>query len=174
MTKQEIAAKIEELQGQLDELREAAEKVENTCFSRVDERDRYYTISTLGDVSISIEEGDDIDDIHYATANYCTNQDLMKKRIAEETLSRLIWREAEIANAKCESVYDLRSTIYYNPKRKKIETFTISNASVSGMAVFINTCDANACIENVVAPFVKDHPELGWELADEEEQHETN
>lgn len=44
MTKQEIQKRIEELQNQINELREAVKRVKNTCFSRVNTRDRYYAI----------------------------------------------------------------------------------------------------------------------------------
>lgn len=169
MTKQEIQKRIEELQSQINELKRAIEKAENTCFSRVNTRDRYYAIGALGGVSISIEEGDDIDDIHYAIANYCTDQDLMKKRAAEETLSRLIWREMVVANIGRKELESLLYIIRYNKRTGRIIYCSVfKNLVAPGESGFLCIDDVQACIENVVIPFVKTHPELGWELKEQE------
>ena len=166
---EEVQSKINEMQDKLEELKRVAAEKDNPYFGRVNEGVHYYTIDPRGYAIRQVETGDTIDHARYAVANYSKNKKLLKKRAAEETLSRLIWREAEIVNTKCEPVYDLRFTIYYNPKRRKFNTFATTDTPVPGTATFISVRDANTCIEKVVIPFVKSHPELGWELADEEE-----
>lgn len=94
----------------------------------------------------------------------------MKKRVAEETLSRLIWREAEIANADktrkdCQVLY----VVGYYAKDKSIMPWLV-DASLVDSAGFFHIDDARSCIKNVVIPFVKEHPELGWELEEEGEE----
>lgn len=163
MTKKEIAAKIEELQSQINELREAVKRVKNTCFSRVEEGDPYCIIDSVGHIRLDFENGSSMDQTFYDVANYCTDQDLMKKRAAEETLSRLIWREAEIANAdKTIKDNQERYMIGYYDRDKLVVPWIVS-ASLVGSAGFFHRDDACSCIKNVVIPFVKSHPELGWE-----------
>lgn len=170
MTKQEIAAKIEELQNQINELSEAVKRVKNTCFSRVEEGDPYCIIDSVGHIRLDSENGSNINQIFYDVANYCTDQDLMKKRAAEEILSRLIWREAEIANAdKTIKDNQARYMISYYDKDKSVMPWIV-DATLVGSAGFLHIDDARSCIKNVVIPFVKKHPELGWELEGEEEK----
>lgn len=168
MTKQEIAAKIEELQSQIDELREAVKRVKNTCFSRCEEGDPYYILDSVGHIRLTFENGSNINQTFYDVADYCTDQDLMEKRAAEEVLSRLVWREAEIANADktrkdCQVLY----VVGYYAKDKSIMPLLV-DASLVGSVGFFHIDDARSCIKNVVIPFVKAHPELGWELKEQE------
>lgn len=169
MTKQEIQKRIEELQNKINELREAVKKVKNTCFSRGEEGDTYCIIDSVGHIRLTFENGSSLDQTFYDVANYCTDQDLMKKRTAEETLSRLIWREAETANAKDKSKDDKWYEVWYNPQLKLISGIG-SRVLTPGVAKFNWLEDAENCIRDVVIPFVKDHPELGWELEEQEEE----
>ena len=164
MTKQEIAAKIEELQNQINELREAVKRVKNTCFSRCEEGDPYYIIDSVGYTRLTFENGSSINQTFYDVANYCTDEKLMKKRATKEVLSRLIWREAEIANAD-KTMKDDQALymVGYYAKDKSFMPW-LTNVSVAGSAGFFHIDDARSCIKNVVIPFVKEHPELGWEL----------
>lgn len=166
MTKQEIAAKIEELQNQIDELKEAADRVAENPFERKEQN--FYYISSYGKVLETRDYQAKEEDQIYVVANYCTSENLMKKRAAEETLSRLIWREAEIANADktrkdCQVLY----VVGYYAKDKSIMPWLV-DASLVGSVGFFHIDDARSCIKNVVIPFVKNHPELGWELEERE------
>lgn len=52
----------------------------------------YYYIGKDGVVYQATELRTSLDDKQYEIANYCTNKDLLKKRAAEETLLRKMWR----------------------------------------------------------------------------------
>lgn len=169
---EEAQETINEMQSKLEELKRVAEKRSAPHFDKR-KRDAYFFISTCGVTLSAVDEGLISTQNRYAAANYCHNQELMKKRAAEETLSRLIWREAEIANARLEGslTYNFLYTIYYSPKNKKFKTLVLTpgEAPIPGAEAFLSVQDANTCIKNVVIPFAKSHPELGWELAEEEE-----
>lgn len=169
MTKQEIAAKIEKLQKELDELKGATEKFENTDFNRGEIGDSYYTIGNWGKAERNFETRTPLSQALYDRANYCRNGDIMRKRAAEETLSRLIWREAEIANTnRTMKDSQILYMVGYYAKDKSFLPWLV-HASLVGGVGFFHIDDARSCIKNVVIPFVKDHPELGWELKEEEE-----
>lgn len=171
MTKQEIAAKIEELQGQIDELREAAEEVVDNPFQRRAIEEKYFYIQATGGTACDIENDYGSDRLFYAAANYCANENIMKKRAAEETLSRLIWREAEIANAGREDEGRYRYVIDYNVNLKTaIYCQNPRHLESPGRAGFIHVDDVRACVKDVVIPFVKSCPELGWELEEQGEE----
>lgn len=52
----------------------------------------YYCIGSDGVVHKTTELGTSLDDKRYENGNYCTNEDLLEKRAAEETLLRKMWR----------------------------------------------------------------------------------
>lgn len=52
----------------------------------------YYCIGTDGVVHKTTELGTSLDDKRYEICNYCTNEDLLKKRAEEEVLLRKMWR----------------------------------------------------------------------------------
>lgn len=68
----------------------------NNCLSNSFERQvigtDYYCIGTDGVVHKTTELGTSLDDKRYEIGNYCTNEDLLKKRAAEEALLRKMWR----------------------------------------------------------------------------------
>lgn len=159
------------MQNKLEELKRVAAEKDNPYFGRANEGDYYYTIDPRGYVIKLTETGNSLDHDLYAVANYSKDRKFLEKRAAEETLSRLIWREAENANAKLKGKQDcgLQYTIYYSSRCKNFSIMSTSRASIPGAKAFISGHDANACIKNIVIPFVKNHPELGWELEEEED-----
>ena len=165
----EVQSKINEMQDKLEELKRVAAEKDNPYFDRANEGACYYTIDPRGYVIKLTESGNSLDHALYAVANYSKDIKFLEKRAAEETLSRLIWREAEIANAGRKSKQNWRFAIAYDSKNKAVGYFsTIKSEGSPGESGFICQEDAQACIKNVVIPFVKAHPELGWELEEEE------
>lgn len=61
-------------------------------FERQTECAGYYCIGTDGVVHKTTELGTSLDDKRYEIGNYCTNEDLLEKRAAEENLLRKMWR----------------------------------------------------------------------------------
>lgn len=169
MTKQEIQKRIEELQNQIDELKKTAEEAVDKPFER--DGGHYYSIIYGGHALETVDYKQEADDQRYAVGNYCRDERLMKKRAAKEVLSRLIWREAEIANAGREDEGRYRYVIDYNASLKTvIYCQVLWHLESPGRAGFIHVDDVRACVKDVVIPFVKSCPELGWELKEEKEK----
>lgn len=64
----------------------------NNSFERQKQDAGYYYIGRDGIVYETTELGTCLDDKRYEVGNYCTNKELLKKRAAEETLLRKMWR----------------------------------------------------------------------------------
>lgn len=64
----------------------------NNSFERQKQDAGYYYIGRDGIVYETTELGTCLDDKRYEVDNYCTNKELLKKRAAEETLLRKMWR----------------------------------------------------------------------------------
>lgn len=168
---EKVQSKINEMQNKLEELKRVAAKKDNPYFGRANEGACYYTIDPRGYVIKLTETGNFLDYDFYAVANYSKDRKFLEKRAAEETLSRLIWREAEIANAGREDGGRYRYVIDYNANLKTVIYCQVPwHLESPGRAGFIYVDDVRACVKDVVIPFVKSCPELGWELKEEEEK----
>lgn len=64
----------------------------NNSFERQKQDAGYYYIGRDGIVYETTELVTCLDDKRYEVGNYCTNKELLKKRAAEETLLRKMWR----------------------------------------------------------------------------------
>lgn len=177
MTKQEIQKKIKELQSKINEMQDKLEELKRVAtekdnpFQRRAIEEKYFYIQATGGTAYDIENDYVSDRRFYAAANYCADENIIKKRAAEETLSRLIWREAEIANAGREDEGRYRYVIDYNASLKTVIYYQVSwHLESPGRAGFIHIDDVRACVKDVVIPFVKSCPELGWELKEEEKK----
>ena len=65
---------------------------DDNYFERQADRNYYYYIGIDGKVQEDIEMSTTFDDDLYKIGNYCANKELLKKRAAEETLLRKMWR----------------------------------------------------------------------------------
>lgn len=155
------------LREELNEIKGVSKEIKDERFKRRGKGEKYFVLNSKGKVfdnsAFLVPFGDE----YYDTANYCSDEKLIKKRAAEEILSRLIWREAEIANAK---LTDRGGNEYYITYDRSYEKFvyTLASPSLLGAEGFAKWKDAEDCVKNVVIPFVNKHPELGWKLNKEE------
>lgn len=117
---EEVQSKINEMQDKLEELKRVAAREDNLNFRR-HEGGNYFFINNYGATMPGTDDGLILTQSRYAAANYCHDQCLMKKRAAEETLSRLIWREAEIANTGREQTRNWKHIITYDSGLKAVE-----------------------------------------------------
>ena len=65
---------------------------DDNYFERQVDRNCYYYIGQDGKVHEDIEMSTTFDNDLYKIGNYCANKELLKKRAAEETLLRKMWR----------------------------------------------------------------------------------
>lgn len=76
----------------IDLIKNHANSSLNKDFERKAEGDCYYYIGKDGKVHEDTEMNTILDDKQYEIGNYCANEELLKKRVAEETLLRKMWR----------------------------------------------------------------------------------
>ena len=124
----------------------------------------YFFINSIGDVSKDKEGNVSYDTYRYNVANYCTDKKLMEQRALHETLSRLLWRfsmqnDGDKIDWKGER--RMKWCLYYNNSK---EQFEISgNDSYKSLSVyFYNNEIAQRAIDEIVLPFMKEHPEFVW------------
>lgn len=126
----------------------------------------YYYISGFGSVAFSSECRTNTDDNRYEVGNYCVDEKLMEQRALHETLNRLLWRFSE-ENGGDENEWDGVACHYYitfqdGIGEKKLVVEWTSQWHHQGVVFFSSILAAERAIEEIVKPFMKNHPDFVW------------
>ena len=134
-------------------------------FERVkgDPKNIYFAIDETGDVYDATDWGTINDNSRFAIANYCTDFALMRQRALHETLDRLLWRYS--AEHGLASGWDHSRFNYRIYRRMDNGEFVIENNATykaQGAVYFCDEATARSAIEEVVKPFMAEHPDFVW------------
>lgn len=159
--------RIELTDAQVEELLKGKEDVKKTPFTRrpIDqgEDSKYYYISCYGNIDDAIDDSS-IDTDLYNVANYCADKELMEQRALHEVLDRLLWRfsmENDGDKIDWDNQFQSKYRICYNKFSKKF--YVMSNEeSKSYTTYFYSMKIANRAIEEIIKPFMEEHPEFVW------------
>lgn len=134
-------------------------------FERAKKGDEYWTVVHNGDVFSYLEMNDEFDEKYYLIANYCTNKDLMQQRAWHETLSRLLWRysmEHDGDKIDWNDRNQRKYKIYYDHESRKYNLMDYYVVQYSEATYFHTREIANNAIEDIVKPFIEEHPDFVW------------
>ena len=133
-------------------------KKEKDPFERAGDKEAYYFTSWDGRIIATDERFTIDDDRCYAIANYCTDKELMEQRALHETLNRLLWRYSmQHGGRDTRTIY----FIYFNANGDFWVDFS-GDSKIEGTAYFATMETAKAAIEEIVKPFMEQHPEFRW------------
>lgn len=131
-------------------------------FERFD-NEVYYFLDECGESLQRIDVGDYVDDKVYAIANYCRDEKMMKQRALHETLNRLLWRYSETHGGDLPwGSIDNEHYFIFHGLAHGIETSYCIGMKLQGVVYFKDAATAQAAIEEVVKPFLAEHPEFKW------------
>lgn len=154
-----------------EQLEKLGLKVEKECkdyFDRIGRDKNYYFINAIGKISCTMDGYGDLGDKTYKIANYCTDKSLIEQRALHETLSRLLWRfsmqndgdkiDWNVTSRKYFITYDYRDEEF----RVDYYQTSIGCALKSTTEYFYSVDIAKRAIEEIVIPFMEEHPEFVW------------
>lgn len=98
----------------------------------------------------------------FERANYCTDKAMMEQRALHETLNRLLWRYSEEHGGDNE--WNDKNIHWFISKSEQYG-FTKSACKYdkyNGVVYFKDAETAQSAIEEIVKPFMEQHPELVW------------
>lgn len=130
-------------------------------FERGEFEDRYFSIMSDGVVFSCAEEGLDLDGKRFAVANYCTDKAMMEQRALHEILNRLLWRYSEEHGGDNEWDGNNRHWSIIMTDGDFITAFTYA-LKENGTIYFKDGGTAQSAIEEIVKPFMAEHPEFVW------------
>ncbi len=140
------------------------EEVKKNPFERAHTEGEYYFIQYDGTVDSDTERHYMSDDNCFLAANYCTDMKMMEQRALHETLNRLLWRFS-MENGEGENKWDCEHSHWVIKYVHDSGVFCTSWTTVVHLAgaIYFST-DELACraIEEIIKPFMKEHPEFVW------------
>ena len=171
MTKKQLKSKVEELEKELAEFKKELDEKDKSPYHerRLNYGESYFAVHGTGYVNEDTEYEREVNDGHYNNANYFSDESFAKKVAAEQTLTNLL-RKYTYEHGWSDDLWDDTSTpkycVFYNEYIKQMEVDYWLGNRYLGVIWFVDTKTATNAIQEVVIPFVKEHPELGYELED--------
>ena len=142
------------------ENKEDSEKLNKNPFDRVNNNELYYLLDSDDIVTEIIEENEAFDDKQYGCSNYFND-----KKFAEQVmLHQLLYRK--LLKFKFERDNPItRDRYFYISKDKSVRVEISDFKNKNCNCVYFNSlATANLAIENIVKPFLKEHPDFIWSL----------
>lgn len=147
-----------------EQLKALGIEVKKNPFERVNYNEAYYFVKKDGSVSSYTNANDGIDRMLYDATNYFNDEDFAKQVALHQLLYRKLLKFAY--DNECEDVeWNPRHAhwyiIYYDIDSDKFDTS--ANAMWKQQGVYFSTSrGAERAIEEVIKPFMKEHPEFVW------------
>lgn len=132
-------------------------------FDRADEGETYYFVDYQFDVERSNEFKTPVEDYTYSSANYCTDRDIMRQHALHMLLNNLLWRYSMTHGGDSidwDDVGEAKFNIYYNVAADEFRCSDYSLLKYFGAVHFTDEETAKAAIEEIVKPFIAEHPDF--------------
>lgn len=141
------------------------EEPKKNLFDRVEKDKQYYYITNGGDVDCGTDYYWESDNKRHQVANYCTDKEILQQRALHETLNRLLWRfsiENDGSKINWNNIDKHKYVIYFDNESKKFTTTEYRFMKFDGCIYFHSKSIAQKAIEEIIIPFMKEHPDFIW------------
>ena len=133
-------------------------------FERVEKHTEYYCIKETGEIYDYYEDGDSFDNTLYSESNYFNDKNFANQVALHQLLYRKLLKYAY--DNECEDTAEWDGTNLHWAIRYDYAcgTFTTDYQNTYGAqeVYFYSEKDAERAIEEVVEPFIKEHPDFVW------------
>ena len=136
---------------------------EKSPFDRADEGETYYFVDYQFDVERSNEFKTPVDDYTYSSANYCTDENIMKQHALHMLLNNLLWRYSMTHGGdkiNWDDIHEIKFFICYDAETDEFECDAHDIYKYFGAVPFDSEETAEAAIEEIVKPFIAEHPDF--------------
>ncbi len=133
-------------------------------FERVEKHTEYYCIKETGEIYDYYEDGDSFDNTLYSESNYFNDKNFANQVALHQLLYRKLLKYA-YDNEYTDKEWDgtnVHVYIIYNSTKKNYDTRWTRDEKEPGTVYFKSTAWATAALNEVVMPFVKEHPDFVW------------
>lgn len=136
---------------------------EKSPFDRADEGELYWYIGADSNVYCDNEVESPVDYNRFKLANYCTDENIMKQHALHMNLNNLLWRYSMTHGGDNIDWYDdseIKYVILYEAKAVEFRCDAYSVSKYFGAVPFASEETAKAAIEEIVKPFIAEHPDF--------------
>ena len=133
-------------------------------FERVKRGEEYYCIKETGEIYSYGDDRGSFDDILYAESNYFNDEAFAKQVALHQLLYRKLLKYAydnEFEDEEWDGT-NMHAYIIYNFARKDYDIRWTRDEKKPGTVYFKTPTRATAALNEVVMPFVKEHPGFVW------------
>lgn len=140
-----------------------ADVPEKSPFDRADLNDKFYFVESDFNCLRTIENNTELDNYLFECGNYCTDKGIMKQHALHMKLNNLLWRYSMTHGGDSIDWHDVSETkfnIYYNMVADEFRCSEYSLLKYFGAVPFADIETAEAAIEEIVKPFIAEHPDF--------------
>lgn len=134
-------------------------------FERVERHNRYWYIGNFNNTICSNDARYDSDDRFYNSTNYFNDENFAKQVAWHEELYRKLLKyayENDVEDCDWTNVNSLKYSISKFTDSHEIHIVLSRRLKYSNVVYFTNKEVAKQAVENVVKPFMAEHPEFVW------------
>lgn len=139
------------------------DKPKKSPFDRADLNDKFYLVESDFNCLCTIENNTELDNYLFECANYCTDKDIMEQHALHVKLNNLLWRYSMTHGGDSidwDDVGESKFIIYYNVAADEFRCSEYSLLKYFGAVPFASEETAKAAIEEIVKPFIAEHPDF--------------
>lgn len=138
------------------------DKPKKSPFDRADLNDKFYLVESDFNCLRTIENNTELDNYLFECGNYCTDKNIMEQHALHMKLNNLLWRYSMTHGGDEVDWYSdsTKVFIYYNANTDSFRTSECYFVKYFGAVPFVNSKTAEAAIEEIVEPFIKEHPDF--------------
>jgi|GEM_PF-2570353 len=132
-------------------------------FDRVEKGENYFYIGYDGQLEIEQDMHVFFDDKCFKIGNYCTDKKLLQQHVYKETLNRLLWRFSMMNGGDkidWADNFQQKWFIFFDTCMDEWDVLANEELYEIGKVYFYSDKIAEKAIEEIVLPFVKEHPDF--------------
>ena len=136
---------------------------EKSPFDRAHHGGTYFSVISNFELNENCECNSHLDDKIFNSSNYCTDKNIMRQHALHMQLNNLLWRYSMTHGGDSIDWNDggeIKVTIFYDTKTDKFGTGDYSILKYFGAVPFDSEEAAKAAIEEIVKPFIEEHPDF--------------
>lgn len=140
------------------------EVVRKNPFERVTKAEMYHYIDSFNEVHGASDDMDQCDDMSFECSNYFNDETFAKQVALHQLLYRKLLKysyDNECTDKEWDGT-NIHVYIIYNSTKKDYDIRWTRDEKEPGTVYFKSTAWVTAALNEVVMPFVKEHPEFVW------------
>ena len=136
---------------------------EKSPFDRAHHGGTYFSVISNFELNENCECSSHLDDKIFNSSNYCTDKNIMRQHALHMKLNNLLWRYSMTHGGdkiNWDDGSEIKVNIYYDTALDEFGTAEYSILKYFGSVLFASEETAEAAIEEIVKPFIAEHPDF--------------